>query len=85
MSKQKVSIEKTISDLKELFKTENNQFGTTENEGNFYINKKQFERFQVINMLQNYFSDKFIDGGYCSVGNITMVFTDFKILSGVPS
>ena len=85
MTKIKVTIEKTISDLKELFKTENNEFGTMQNEGNFYIQKKQFERYEVISMLQEYFSDKYIDGGYCRIGNITFVFTDFKIISGVPS
>lgn len=84
MSKNKVSIEKAISDLKELFQTENNEFGSVAKEGNFFICKYHFERFQVISMLKEYFSDKYIDNGYCSIGSITLVFTDFKILSGDP-
>ena len=74
MAKIKISIEKVIKDLKVLFNTENNEFGTIEDSGKFYIQKMQFERFQVISMLQNYFNDKCIDGGYCSVGNITFVY-----------
>lgn len=85
MEKNKVQLEKVINDLKILFNTENNEIGTTESNGKFYIQKRQFERFEVIDMLQKYFSDKFIDGGYCSVGNITMVFTTFEILEGVPT
>lgn len=85
MSKNKVKIENVINDLKILFNTENNEIGTTESNGKFYIQKQQFGRGTVIDMLQNYFSDKFIDGGYCSVGNITMVFTTFEVLAGTPS
>lgn len=84
MQKKKIKIKDVINDLKLLFNTENNDFGTIESDGKFYIQKKQFDRFSVIDKLQNYFSDKFIDGGYCSVGNITMVFTTFEILEGVP-
>jgi hypothetical protein len=85
MAKNKVKIETVINDLKSLFNTENNEFGTIESDGKFYIQKKQFGRGTVIEKLQNYFSDKFIDGGYCSVGNITMVFTSFEILEGTPT
>jgi hypothetical protein len=84
MEKNKVKIETVINDLKLLFNTENNEFKTIESNGKFYINKQQFGRGTVIEKLQNYFIDKFIDGGYCSVGNITMVFTTFEILEGTP-
>jgi len=84
MAKNKVKIATVINDLKSLFNTENNEFGTIESDGKFYIQKNQFGRGTVIEKLQNYFSDKFIDGGYCSVGNITMVFTIFEILEGTP-
>lgn len=85
MAKNKVQRETVINDLKSLFNTEKNEFGTVESDGKFSIQKRQFERFKVIDMLQNYFSDKFIDEGYCSVGNITMVFTTFEILEGIPT
>lgn len=85
MAKKKIQIVNVVNDLKLLFNTESNDLGTTESNGKFYIQKRQFDRFEVIAKLQDYFSDKFIDGGYCSVGNITMVFTTFEILEGVPS
>lgn len=46
----------------------------------FYIHKQQFERFEVVNVLANYFQDKtFNDNGMCAVSPITMLWTTFTI------
>lgn len=45
----------------------------------FCIDKKHFERYEVLQKLNEYFADKVIDGGWCRVANITFVFTQFWI------
>lgn len=45
----------------------------------FSIDKKHFERYEVLQKLNEYFADKVIDGGWCRVANITFVFTKFWI------
>ena len=83
--KQQVSINQVISDLKSLFKIgESTEFVSTESEGKFMIDKRVFERFQILSMLQDYFSDKVIIGGYLIVDSITFVFTTFEVKSGKP-
>ena len=81
----KIPIKEVIVDIKSLFGlNEENKFGSMENEDKFYINKQHFERFEVIGKLQNYFEDKFIDGGYVKVSPITMIFTSFEVKVGKP-
>lgn len=83
--KEKVSISQVISDLKNLFKIgEQNGFASSENQGKFMIDKRIFERLQIISMLQEYFSDKLIDGGYLIVDSITFVYTTFEVKAGKP-
>lgn len=86
--KKQVEISTVVSDLCNLFGiNENNNlsFHFSDKDGDrFVINKGQFERLQVLDMLQDYFSDKVVKGGYCKVGDITLVFTDFEILKGKP-
>ena len=86
MAKIETPIEKVIEDLKKLFdiKKDRNEFGSYEIEGSFGIDKRQFERGTVIGMLEEYFKDKFIEGGYLAVDSITFVFTTFKVLEGKP-
>lgn len=45
----------------------------------FGIDKKHFERHEVLQKLIEYFADKVIDGGRCRVDNITFVWTQFHI------
>jgi hypothetical protein len=85
--KTKVSIDNVILDLKTEFQiseqpTELNASFLSGRK--FNIDKRKFERGDVIEKLQNYFSDKVIDGGYLKVGNITFVFTDFEVCEGHP-
>ncbi len=81
----KKTIIEVISDLKELFElNKENDFGSSESDNKFMIDKRQFNRFEVLEKLQNYFSDKTIDGGYLKVDNITFVHTTFEVLNGKP-
>lgn len=45
----------------------------------FMVDKRYMERFDVINKLQEFFADKYIDGGQCRIDNITFVWTAFYI------
>lgn len=79
--------QETVEALKELFDYENNKESKNvlvvenkkEGRTTFMVNKQYLERFEVINKLQGFFSDKVIDGGQCRVDNITFVFTAFFI------
>lgn len=74
-----ITIEQVIKELRIMFSIDENEFGSTESNGKFFINKQQFERYAVIEMLQNFFTDKYIENGYLTVGNITFVFTTFEV------
>ena len=78
--------EKVKKELRELFDIDNNQNkGSYETNGKFGISKKQMERFEVINKLQNYFNGVGVENGYVKVGSITFLHTTFEICDGVPS
>ncbi len=73
-------------ELKELFDIDNNiKNGSYEINGKFGISKKQMERFEVIDKLQNYFNGVGVKDGYVSVGSITLIHTTFEICNGAPS
>jgi len=84
--KEKIEIEQVIADLTKLFEIEQ----PAENNASFvqgrkfFIYKRKFERLLVIDMLQEYFSNRVINNGYLKVGSITMVFTTFEVLEGKP-
>jgi len=77
----KIGIEKdiAISDLKKLFKIGNNN--SMHNDNSFLIHKSDYERFEVINLLSEYFNDKYIIDGCLEIGRITLVYTILKIIS----
>lgn len=90
MARTIISRKQAISDLRELFglpaegkrqdydgcsfcsKKENDTAA-------FCIDKRHFERYEVLQKLSEYFADKVIDGGRCRVDNITFVWTRFWI------
>lgn len=45
----------------------------------FMVDKRYMERFEVIDKLQEFFADKYIEDGQCRIGNITFVWTGFYI------
>lgn len=83
-SKKPVKINDVISDLRILFELQDEDLSSRESGGKFFINKQKFERFTVIDMLLKYFEDKYIDGGYLSVGSMTLVWTTFEVIIGTP-
>lgn len=79
MMKTKVTIQQAISDIEKIFGfTENSQYHEV-GKGSFIIDKQKFERYEVIEKLQEYFADKVIDGGGCWISPITFVFTQIEI------
>ena len=85
--KNQIEIEQVISDLTELFEVTQ---PTAENAsyilgGKFAIDKRKFERLLVIDMLQEYFKDKVIKGGYLIVDSITLIHTTFEVKDGHPN
>ena len=86
MAKQQIEIKQVVSDLEKLFeigeRTAENQSMVSREGKKFLIDKRKFERLQVIDMLQEYFADKVIKGGYLEVSLITLVFTTFEIKEG---
>ena len=86
-TKQKIEIENIISDLKQLFEIGDIKIDNASafNNNEFMIDKRKYERMQVLGMLQDYFSDKVIIGGYLEVDPITFVFTTFEVKQGIPN
>lgn len=77
--------QETIEALKQLFDYEahkdSREVMVIEENGNasFMIDKRYMERYAVINILQRFFADKYIEGGQCRIDNITLVWTTFDI------
>lgn len=69
-----------IKELREIFAVKDNiDCGRTEANGKFRIHKQQMGRFEVINMLKNYFNDVYVEDGYVIIGSITFVHTTFDV------
>lgn len=90
MARTTIPRSQVISDLRDLFGLPSEgmrkddtgcSFCTVkENDtADFSIDKKHFERYEVLQKLNEYFADKVIDGGWCRVDNITFVWTQFYI------
>jgi len=80
-----ISKQEAIKSLKELFDyashKDNKEVIVVEEDGNaiFLIDKRYRERFEVIDKLQEFFADKYIEGGQVRVGSITLLYTQFII------
>lgn len=90
MKRTKISRKQVISDLRGLFglPAEGKRLdeggcsfcNEKENDtASFSIDKKHYERYEVLAKLNDYFADKVIEGGWCRVENITLVWTQFHI------
>lgn len=91
-----VSIEKATKDLKEKFnaltfeqfrmrKEHANFYNTDNGTVTFYIDKQVMSRGETFTILQQYFTRKVIDGGFCSLSPITFVWTTFELKKGEPN
>ena len=82
---QKLTKVEAVEGLKKLFDYENNKENrnvmVSEKDGNttFFVNKGYLERYDVIERLQDFFADKYIEDGQCRVDNITFIYTIFHI------
>lgn len=80
-----LSKQETIEALKQLFDYEahkdTREVMIFEENGNanFMIDKRYMDRYAVIDTLQRFFADKYIEGGQCRIDNITLVWTTFDI------
>lgn len=76
--KQEISVEKAIRDLREIFGL-NKETKSLQNDNWFMIIKTEFERYEVISKLQEYFEDKVLPVGWgCVIDNITLLWTKFE-------
>lgn len=81
-----ITKQETIDALKNIFDYEAHKesrevmVALKENgDATFMVDKRYMERFEVIDKLQEFFADKYIDGGQCRVDNITFLWTAFYI------
>lgn len=81
MIRTKIPRKVVIEDLKKLFKIDfgNSEFVSTEIDGVFHIDKREFGRQEVLHELSKYFENRQVEDGYVSVDNITMATTTFKV------
>ena len=82
---EKLTKQETIEALKKLFDyeshKENREVIVAEHDygATFMIDKRYLERYEVIERLQNFFTNKVIDGGQCRIDSITLLYTSFFI------
>lgn len=93
---KKVTIEEAKNDLVEIFGAvsheefrERNEhlswYSENDNGVTFFIDKKVTERGEVFEKLQEYFKKRVIEGGYCVLSPITLVWTSFELKKGKPN
>ena len=78
MNKTEVSVENAIIDLREIFGL-NQETKSMQKDNWFMIIKTEFERYEVISKLQEYFKDKELPIGWsCVIDSITLLWTKFE-------
>lgn len=93
---EKVTIEKAKKDLIAIFgavsaeefrkrKEHLSWYNENEEGVTFFIDKNVTERGEVFEKLQEYFEERVIKGGYCTVSPITFVWTSFDLKKGKPN
>lgn len=83
-----ITKEKAVDDIKNIFDLSINEknkeniisfYSQVDGRTSFYIDKRKYNRMEVISILSEYFSDKYISEGQCRIENITLVYTVFHI------
>lgn len=78
MNKTEVSVDDAIIDLREIFGL-NKETKSMQKDNWFMIIKTEFERYEVISKLQEYFKDKVLPAGWgCFIDGITLLWTKFE-------
>lgn len=71
--------EEVVSDLRTVFHIGEEGCLSRENKGSFFIDKREYEREDVISMLRKYFENRVITDGQCRIDPITLLYTMFHI------
>ena len=82
MATQKITKQDAINAIIDIFKlkeSELSKYSVKEDNASFLIDKREFERFEVIDKLQEFFSDKSIIDGQCRIDSLTFLYTSVKI------
>ena len=93
---EKVTIEKAKNDLIWIFgavsyeefrkrKEHLSWYNETKDGVIFFIDKNVTDRGEVLQKLQEYFEERIIKGGYCTVNPTTLVWTTFALKEGKPN
>ena len=93
---EKITIEKAKNDLigifgavshEEFIKRKEHLSWYSDNDDGvtFFIDKNVTERGEVFQKLQEYFEERVIKGGYCTVSPLTLVWTSFELKKGKPN
>lgn len=81
--KSRVLLTQVIEDLRKIFGTttfeERVNGRSFEYDGNFFIDKREKSRKEVLILLSEYFKDKVVADGQCRVENTTLLHTTFCI------
>jgi hypothetical protein len=80
MEKQPISIQDVIQELRDLFRVTNGAF-SSEMDGIFFIDKRQYSASEVHMKLEMYFNDKYIINGLCKIYPNCVTYTRFEIKS----
>lgn len=80
MEKQPISIQDVIQELRDLFRVTNRGF-SSEIDGIFFIDKRQYSASEVHMKLEMYFNDKYIINGLCKIYPNCVTYTRFEIKS----
>ena len=76
MATQKITKQDAINAIIDIFKL---KYSVKEDNASFLIDKREFERFEVIDKLQEFFADKSIIDGQCRIDSLTFLYTSVKI------
>lgn len=93
---KKITIEKAKNELIEIFGAVSSEefrkrnehlswYSENEDGVTFFIDKNVTERGEVFEKLQEYFEERVINGGYCVLSPITLVWTSFELKKGKPN
>lgn len=93
---EKVTIEEAKEDLVEIFGAVSSEefrrrkehlswYSDTGDGVSFFIDKNVTGRGEVFKKLQQYFEERVIEGGYCTVSPITFIWTTFELKQGKPN
>lgn len=82
MDTQKITKQDAINAIIDMFKlkeSELSKYSIKDDNSSFLIDKREFNRFEVIDKLKEFFADKNIIDGQCRIGSLTILYTSVMI------